>query len=89
MGYLYCLAKYPAPLKELRLGSVDFGRYAGFSDHSVGIAAALAACALGAGILEKHFTLDKTMYGPDHQGSMTPDELGEISRLSREITASL
>ena len=88
-GFLYCLAKYPAPLKELRLGSVDFGRYAGFSDHSVGIAAALAACALGAGILEKHFTLDKSMYGPDHEGSMTPAELGQISRLAREIKASL
>ena len=89
VGYLYCLAKYPAPLGELHLGSVDFNRYAGFSDHSVGIIAALTAFARGAGIVEKHFTLDKTMYGPDHEGSMTPAELGELSRIKEAIRTCL
>ncbi len=61
-----------------KLGKVDFTRYAGFSDHTIGIDAAMAAFSRGARIIEKHFTLDKTMYGPDHAGSMTPDELAAL-----------
>jgi N,N'-diacetyllegionaminate synthase len=78
VDFLYCVAKYPAPLEELRLSSVDFGRYAGFSDHSIGVTAACSAFVLGARILEKHMTLDKSAFGPDHGCSMTPQELASI-----------
>lgn len=76
--FLYCVSKYPTPLEDLKLSTVDFQRYAGFSDHSLGITAACGAFVLGARILEKHLTLDKNAYGPDHAGSMTPEELRKI-----------
>lgn len=76
--YLYCIAKYPPALSEVHLGKADFTRYAGFSDHTIGTAASIAAIARGARILEKHFTLDKNMYGPDHSGSATPQELAQM-----------
>lgn len=76
--FLYCVSKYPAELEDLKLGSVDFNKYAGFSDHTIGTMAALVALSRGAGILEKHFTLDKNMYGPDHSCSMMPEELRQI-----------
>lgn len=78
MGYLYCVSKYPTPLVDLKLSSVNFEKYIGFSDHSIGISAACTALARGAKILEKHFTLDKEMAGPDHKGSMTSEELRAI-----------
>lgn len=77
--YLYCISKYPTELKDLKLAQVDFSRYGGFSDHTLGLTAPMAAFARGAKIVEKHFTLDKNMYGPDHQGSMTPAELKALS----------
>ncbi|QCO00400.1 hypothetical protein D3093_34720 (plasmid) [Azospirillum argentinense] len=80
VDFLYCIAQYPAPLESLRLERIDFSRYAGFSDHSIGTVAAKVACARGARILEKHFTADRSLYGPDHMGSMTPDELAELAR---------
>jgi sialic acid synthase SpsE len=76
--YLYCIAKYPTALTEVHLGKADFGTYAGFSDHTIGTSASIAAIARGARIIEKHFTLDKDMYGPDHTGSATPAELAEM-----------
>lgn len=82
--FLYCVSKYPTPLSELSLGSVDFTRYAGFSDHSLGIIAACASFVLGSIILEKHFTLDKNAYGPDHACSMTPAELQAIHSFRTE-----
>ena len=78
VDFLYCVAKYPAPLEELDLGAVDFRRHAGFSDHSIGITAACSSFVLGARILEKHMTLDKNAFGPDHACSMTPQELAAI-----------
>lgn len=89
VGFLHCIARYPAPLEDLGLSRVDFTRYAGFSDHSEGITAAMAALARGAGIIEKHFTLDKNMYGPDHICSMTPDELRELCRFREELARCL
>jgi sialic acid synthase SpsE len=89
LEFLYCVSKYPTPLADVHLGSVDFSRYAGFSDHTIGIAAPIAAIALGARILEKHFTLDKTLYGPDHEGSMTPEELQALSQFAAEIAEAL
>jgi sialic acid synthase SpsE len=87
--YLYCVSKYPVPLTDLNLSQVDFTKYAGFSDHTVGIAASIAAYSLGARIIEKHFTLDKSMYGPDHACSMTPDELKQLHDYCLEIKQSL
>jgi len=78
VDYLYCIAKYPAPFSDLKLGSVDFEKYSGFSDHSLGTAAACASFVLGSRILEKHMTMDKAAHGPDHACSMTPDELATI-----------
>jgi len=77
--FLYCVSKYPTALDEVELSRVDFSRYAGFSDHTVGVSAPLAAMSRGARIIEKHFTLDKAMFGPDHEGSATPDELKQMT----------
>jgi sialic acid synthase SpsE len=87
--FLYCISKYPTPLSDLKLASVDFDRYAGFSDHTIGVEAAMAALARGARIIEKHFTLDTTMYGPDHAGSMTPAELTTLSRFRDRLSEAL
>jgi len=89
VDYLYCVSEYPTPLGRLGLGRCDFSRYAGFSDHSVGLTAAMAALSLGARIVEKHFTLDKAMYGPDHEGSMDPDELARLVRFRNELRLCL
>ena len=64
--YLYCISKYPTPLNELDFSKIDFSSYAGFSDHTEGVVAPITALARGAKIIEKHFTIDKTMHGPDH-----------------------
>lgn len=89
VGFLYCVSKYPTQLEDLHLAAIDFTRYAGFSDHTIGIHAAQIALARGAAILEKHFTLDKQMYGPDHAGSMTPDELAQIAVFREELQRCL
>ncbi len=85
VSYLYCISQYPTPLDKIKLHHVDFNTYAGFSDHSIGISAAMAAFSRGAKIIEKHFTLDKTMYGPDHSCSMTPSELAQLSLFRDEL----
>lgn len=79
LSFLHCIAEYPTPLEHVGLAKVDFRVFGGFSDHTEGISAAVAAFARGAAVVEKHFTLDKTMYGPDHAGSMTPAELAQLS----------
>jgi sialic acid synthase SpsE len=89
VDFLYCVSKYPTRLDEVRLSSVDFGRYSGFSDHTLGLSASIAALSRGARIIEKHFTLDKTMHGPDHAGSMTPAELGELHHFRQDLRALL
>ena len=92
MHYLYCVCKYPTPLVDLNLQNITFDprtSFAGFSDHTMGISAPITAMARDAQILEKHFTLDQSMYGPDHQGSMTPDELKQISTFRDEIAVCL
>lgn len=84
--YLYCVSKYPCPLEELKLpASFVNSIYQGFSDHTIGIAAALAAASRGATVIEKHFTLSKGLVGPDHVCSMTPEELKDLSRYARDI----
>lgn len=89
VDYLYCVSKYPTPLEDLNLLKVDFSKYSGFSDHTIGIEAALVAMARGARIIEKHFTLDKNMHGPDHAGSMDPGELKQIVEFSRKFARIL
>lgn len=89
VGFLYCVSKYPTPLSDLHFSRVDFDAYAGFSDHTIGINASIAAMARGARVLEKHFTLDKAMYGPDHAGSMMPDELAAINAFRNDLKQCL
>jgi sialic acid synthase SpsE len=89
VDFLYCISKYPTPLADLKLAAVDFTRYAGFSDHTIGIDAPIIALSRGARIIEKHFTLDKSMYGPDHAGSMTPDELAALCRFRDRVAEVL
>jgi len=82
--YLYCVPKYPCPYEDVALPrSFAESIYDGFSDHTIGIEASLVAVGRGARIIEKHFTLNKGLPGPDHICSATPDELAELSRLSR------
>lgn len=82
--YLYCVPRYPCPYEDVALPrSFAESPYQGFSDHTIGIEAALVAVGRGARIIEKHFTLNKGLPGPDHICSATPDELAELSRLSR------
>ncbi len=82
--YLYCVPEYPCPYEDVTL-PLSFAQsvYDGFSDHTIGIEAALVAVGRGARIIEKHFTLNKGLPGPDHICSATPDEMAELSRLSR------
>ena len=89
VGFLYCVSKYPTLLEDLTLSQVDFTKFIGFSDHTIGLTAAFAAFAMGAQIIEKHFTLDKAMYGPDHQGSMTPNELCQLNQFRNELSKCL
>lgn len=82
--YLYCVPKYPCPYEDVDLPrSFAESIYEGFSDHTIGIETALVAVGRGARIIEKHFTLNKGLPGPDHICSATPDELAELSRLAR------
>ncbi|VVC01255.1 UDP-N-acetylglucosamine 2-epimerase [uncultured archaeon] len=88
LAVLQCTSSYPAPADSLNLRVMRtlrerFGIPAGFSDHSVGILAPTLAVAMGANIIEKHFTLDKKMKGPDHAASLEPDELAEMVRQIR------
>jgi len=87
--FLYCISKYPTPLEDLHLADIDFNKYAGFSDHSIGITATCVAMVRGAKIIEKHFTLDQKMEGPDHAGSMTPGELQSITKFRDELRRCL
>lgn len=83
VALFHCVSKYPAPLEDLNLLSIGFlhERYnipTGFSDHSIGVDSALAAVALGATIIEKHFSFDRALWGSDHKVSMLPEELKEM-----------
>jgi N-acetylneuraminate synthase len=76
---LHCTTEYPAPLGNINLNVLDtfqsaFGLQVGYSDHTDGIAASLAAVAKGAQVIEKHFTLDQNFDGPDHKSSLEPKE---------------
>ena len=90
VSLLHCTTEYPAPFDEVNLAAMKtmehaFGLTVGYSDHTEGIAIPMAAAARGAEIIEKHFTLDKTLPGPDHKASLSPDELAEMIRGIRQI----
>jgi len=91
---LHCTTVYPAPMETVNLKSMsalenEFGLEIGFSDHTHGIGAAIAATALGARIIEKHFTLDRTMDGPDHKASLEPQELKKMVSEIHNVVAAL
>lgn len=91
---LHCNTEYPTPFADVHLRAMaalraEFGLPVGYSDHTPGIAVPLAAAALGAVILEKHFTLDKTMPGPDHQASLEPAELAAMVAGIRQVEEAL
>jgi N-acetylneuraminate synthase/N,N'-diacetyllegionaminate synthase len=80
---LHCTSEYPAQFEEINLKAMitmknAFGLSVGFSDHSMGSEAAIAAVALGASVIEKHFTLDKSLEGPDHKASANVEELKNV-----------
>jgi len=90
VSILHCNTEYPTPMKDVNLKAMQsikekFKTQIGYSDHTLGIEVPVAAVALGAQIIEKHFTLDKTLPGPDHVASLEPDELKEMVLAIRNI----
>lgn len=91
---LHCVSNYPASpdtvnLRAMRTMALAFGLPVGFSDHTKGLEISLAAVALGARVIEKHFTLDRSMVGPDHQASLEPRELNDLVSGIRAIESAL
>ena len=87
---MHCTTEYPAPFCDVNLLAMktlrrSFNVHVGYSDHTTGISIPIAAVALGATIIEKHFTLDKKLDGPDHQASIEPHELKEMIKSIREV----
>ncbi|HHY20996.1 MAG TPA: N-acetylneuraminate synthase, partial [Bacilli bacterium] len=94
VSLLHCTTEYPTPFSEVNLRVIDtlaqaFGLPVGFSDHTVGITAPIAAVARGATIIEKHFTLDRNLPGPDHKASLEPRELTGMVKAIRETELAL
>ena len=94
VSLLHCTSEYPAPWESIRLKAMDtlgsaFGLPVGYSDHSEGIEVSLAAAARGAAIIEKHFTLDRSLPGPDHRASLEPEELARLVSGIRHIELAL
>ncbi|WP_349947375.1 N-acetylneuraminate synthase [Lacrimispora sp. BS-2] len=91
---LHCSSSYPALMQDVNLNAMDtlrrkFHKQVGYSDHTPGIEVAIAAAALGACVIEKHMTLDKTMPGPDHRASLEPDEFQQMVDSIRNIELAL
>lgn len=91
---LHCTSQYPTPFAEVNLRGMDtlaqaFGLSVGYSDHTEGILIPVAAVARGAKIIEKHFTLDRSLPGPDHKASLEPAELTQMVRDIRALQAAL
>lgn len=94
LAILHCVSNYPAAPEEANLRAMDtlaaaFNVPVGWSDHTLGDAIALASIARGAKILEKHYTLDANMPGPDHKASLEPAEFSELIRKLRDVEAAL
>ena len=91
---LHCTTEYPTPMSDVNLRAMQsiqtaFGVAVGYSDHTAGIEVSIAAAALGASVIEKHFTLDRNLPGPDHKASLEPDELKAMVSAIRNIEKSL
>lgn len=91
---LHCTTEYPAPIEEINLKAMKtlrstFNLPVGLSDHSEGITVAIAAAASGAEVIEKHFTLDKTLPGPDHKASLEPDEFKKMVEGIRQVERAM
>lgn len=94
ISLLHCNTEYPTPMEDVNLRAMltlkeKFGVRVGYSDHTKGIEVPIAATALGAEIIEKHFTLDHNMEGPDHKASLEPDELKAMVEGIRNIEKAL
>ena len=91
---LHCTSEYPAPINEVNLRAMrsireEFDIEVGYSDHTLGIEVAIAAVAMGASVVEKHFTIDRNLPGPDHQASLEPRELKSMVSAIRNIESAL
>ena len=91
---LHCTSEYPAPIAEVNLRAMITMRdhlnlKVGYSDHTLGIEVSVAAVAMGASVIEKHFTLDKTMDGPDHKASLNPTELTSMINAIRNVEVAM
>ena len=91
---LHCNTQYPTPIEDANLRAMvtirdTFGVRVGYSDHTVGFEAVIGAVALGATVIEKHFTLDRNMEGPDHKASVEPDELEAMVKAIRNVEMAL
>ena len=91
---LHCVTEYPAPYAEVNLRAMEtlrsaFGLPVGYSDHTPGIEIAIAAAALGAEVIEKHFTLDRSLPGPDHKASLEPTELQQMVEAVRHVESAM
>ena len=91
---LHCTTEYPAPYDSVNLKAMqslqkEFGFKVGYSDHTSGIEIPVAAVAMGATVIEKHFTLDKNMEGPDHKASLEPEELRQMVLSIRNVEVAL
>ena len=91
---LHCVSEYPCVPEHLNLRAISalrnaFGKPVGFSDHSLGVNMSVAAAALGARVIEKHITLDKTLPGPDHKVSLEPDEFKHLVGAIRDVEKAL
>jgi N,N'-diacetyllegionaminate synthase len=94
ISILHCTTSYPTPMAQANLLAIqtlrtEFDLQVGYSDHTLGLEASIAAVALGAKIIEKHFTLSRDQHGPDHAASLEPLELESLVRSIRETSASL
>lgn len=94
LALMHCVSEYPAPIEQsnlkcMRTMSEAFGLPVGYSDHTPGIVAAVAAAAMGGAMIEKHYTLDKSLPGPDHQASIDIAELRELTSAVRLASASI
>lgn len=94
VSVLHCNTQYPTPYEDVNLAVMDslrkeLGVEVGYSDHTLGIEVSIAAAAMGATIIEKHFTLDKSMDGPDHRASLEPEELSAMVRAIRNIERAI
>jgi len=91
---LHCNTEYPTPMKDVNLRAMldihnRFGVKIGYSDHTLGIEVPTAAVALGASVIEKHFTLDRNLPGPDHKASLEPDELKAMVKSIRNVEIAI